>query len=123
MTSENVPRAFGRFLLGFALAATGAYLLTSNITVTSGYWYLWGHNVFHLTVVPLFLGLAILFYDARLRAGWLLTVAGAAILLAAILTNLHAYFRPTSLFNTLLMLGLLGAGLGLMARSIRAQGA
>jgi hypothetical protein len=33
--------------------------------------------------------------------------------------NLHAYFQPTSLFNTLLMLGLLAFEIGLIARSPR----
>ncbi len=32
------------------------------------------------------------------------------------------YFRATSLFDTLVILGLLAGGLGLVARSLRAQG-
>jgi hypothetical protein len=38
-----------------------------------------------------------------------------------IIANLHIYFRPTSLFNTLIMLGLLVGGLGLIARALRAH--
>jgi hypothetical protein len=33
--------------------------------------------------------------------------------------NMDIYFRQTSLFNTLMMLGLLFGGLGLLARSLR----
>ncbi len=33
--------------------------------------------------------------------------------------NLHIYFRPTSLFDTILMLVLLAGGIGLVARSLR----
>ena len=51
--------------------------------------------------------------------GWLLTGLGAAIILAGILMNLDIYFRQTSLFNTLMMLGMLFGGLGLIARSLR----
>jgi hypothetical protein len=40
-----------------------------------------------------------------------------------IIANLHIYFRPTSLFDTLLILILLAGGLGLVARSLRAHGA
>jgi uncharacterized protein len=36
--------------------------------------------------------------------------------------NLRIYFRTTSLFDTLVMLGLLAGGLGLIARSLRASG-
>lgn len=45
--------------------------------------------------------------------------AGCLIILAGELMNLHFYFQPTSLFNTLLMLGLLASGIGLIARSLR----
>jgi hypothetical protein len=54
--------------------------------------------------------------------GWALAAAGALIILAGIIANLGIYFRPTSLFDTLLILGLLAGGLGLVARSLRAQG-
>ena len=53
--------------------------------------------------------------------GWLLLIAGAAILLAGILMNLQIYFQSTSLFNTLVMLVLLFGGLGLIARSLRSH--
>lgn len=55
--------------------------------------------------------------------GWVLTVAGAVIIFVGILTNLDIYFRPTSLFNTLMMLVLLLGGIGLIARSLRARSA
>jgi hypothetical protein len=37
--------------------------------------------------------------------------------------NLRIYFEPTSLFDTLVMLVLLAGGIGLVARSLRPQGA
>jgi hypothetical protein len=37
------------------------------------------------------------------------------------LANLHIYFQPTSLFDTLVMLGLLAGGIGLVVRSFRAM--
>ena len=43
-----------------------------------------------------------------------------SIILAGVLMNMDIYFRQTSLFNTLMMLGLLVGGLGLIARSLRA---
>jgi hypothetical protein len=45
--------------------------------------------------------------------------AGCLIILAGELMNLHFYFQPTSLFNTLLMRGLLASGRGLIERSLR----
>jgi len=51
--------------------------------------------------------------------GWLLTAAGALFIFAGIIANMHIYFQPTSLFNTLVMVILLVGGLALIARSIR----
>jgi hypothetical protein len=127
-TSQGTPRGaggtpggVGEFFLGVALAAAGGYLLTNQVTVTSGFWRLWGHSAFGMALAPLFLGIAVLFFNGRSVLGWVLTVAGAAVILAGVLTNLDIYFHPTSLFNTLVMLALLAGGLGLIARSLRAH--
>jgi predicted membrane channel-forming protein YqfA (hemolysin III family) len=111
----------GTFLLGLGMAIAGGWLLTNQVTVTSGYWHLWGYNGFGLSLIPLILGIGFLFFNGRSIAGWLLTFAGAVIIFVGILTNLDIYFRPTSLFNTILMLVLFAGGIGLVARSLRAQ--
>ena len=112
----------GEFLLGLGMAVAGAYLLTQRVTVTSGYWALWGYNAFGLSLLPLLFGIGVLFFNGKSIAGWLLTFAGVVIILTGIIMNLGVYFQPTSLFNTLVMLALLAAGVGLVARSLRAHG-
>jgi hypothetical protein len=67
----------------------------------------------------LLIGVGLLFFDGKSVLGWLLTMAGAVIILVGILMNLRIYFERTSLFNTLVMLCLLAGGLGLVARSLR----
>jgi hypothetical protein len=61
----------------------------------------------------------ILFWDGKSIIGWLLTLAGALFIFAGIIANMHIYFQPTSLFNTMVMLILLVGGLVLIARSLR----
>ncbi len=109
----------GTFVIGFLMAIAGGYLLTNQVTVTSGYWRLWGYNAFGLSLLPFVVGIAILFFNGRSIPGWVLTVAGAVIILVGILMHMEIYFRPTSLFNTLAMLVLLLGGIGLVARSLR----
>ncbi|HUR80315.1 MAG TPA: hypothetical protein VM733_06095 [Thermoanaerobaculia bacterium] len=111
----------GLFLLGFVMAVAGGYLLTNQVTVTSGFWTLWGHNAFGLTLLPFVAGIAFLFFDGKSVVGWVLTIAGAVILFVGIIANLEIYFRATSLFNTLLMLVLLLGGIGLIARAVRSS--
>ena len=60
-----------------------------------------------------------LFYDGKSVMGWVLTVGGAVSSFVGILVNLQVYFRPTSLYSTIVMLVLLAGGIGLVARSLR----
>jgi uncharacterized protein len=110
----------GMFFSGAALVVAGAYLLLTRVSVVSGGWLFYGYNAFGLTLFPLLIGIGVLFYNGRSILGWLLTAAGALIILVGIVANLHIYFQPTSLFDTLMMLGLLAGGIGLVARSLRA---
>ena len=111
----------GIFLIGLVMAVAGGWLLTNQVTVTSGYWQWGGYNAFGLSLIPLIFGIGLLFFNGRSMAGWLLTFCGAIIIVAGIITNLEIYFRPTSLFNTVMMLILLAGGIGLVARSLRAR--
>lgn len=115
----GTPGGVGTFFVGLLMAVAGGYMLTSQVTVTSGFWAFFGHSTFGLTLVPMLLGVGLLFFDGRSPLGWILTAAGAVIIFAGILMNLQIYFQPTSLFNTLVMLVLLVGGLGLVARSLR----
>ena len=53
--------------------------------------------------------------------GAAMVVAGALIIVVGIIANLHVYFQPSSLFDTLLILTLIAGGIGLVARSLRAM--
>jgi len=127
MSNERVRGAggtsggIGQFLLGLCMAVAGGYLLTNQVTVTTTWWRWGGYSAFGLSLIPLIFGIGLLFFNGRSVAGWLLTIAGAVIIFAGILTHLDIYFQQTSLFNTLLMLVLLAGGIGLVARSLRAQ--
>ena len=111
----------GLFLIGLGMAVAGGWLLTNQVTVTSGFWQWGGYNTFGLTLIPLIVGIGFLFFNGRSMVGWLLTFCGTIIILAGIITNLEIYFRPTSLFNTVMMLALLAGGIGLVARSLKAR--
>ena len=118
----GTPGGIGEFLLGLGMAVAGAYMLTSRVTVSGGYWTMWGYNSFGLSLVPLIFGIGLLFFNGRSVAGWLLLFVGVVIIFAGVLMNLQIYFQQTSLFNTVVMLVLLAGGIGLVARSLRAHG-
>ena len=117
----GTPGGVGQFVCGVVMAAAGGYLLSNQVQVTTSFWHFWGGSSFGLTLLPLMIGIGLLFFNGRSVAGWLLSIAGLAIIVAGILMNMDIYFRPTSLFNTLVMLGLLAGGCGLVARSLQAR--
>jgi zinc transporter ZupT len=109
----------GEFCVGLLMVVVGGYLILNQVTVSTTFWAFWGYNSFGLTLLPLLAGIGWLFFDGRSTLGWLLVIFGAAIIFIGIIANLSIYFRPTSLFNTVLMLVLLVGGLGLIARALR----
>jgi hypothetical protein len=115
----GTPGGIGTFLFGLGMAIAGGYLILNQTQVTSGYWSWWGTNTFGLTLIPLIIGIGLLFFNGRSIAGWLLAGGGALIILVGIISHLQIYFQQTSLFGLIMMLALFAGGLGLMARALR----
>ena len=118
----GTPGGLGEFVAGFAMSCVGGYLLTNQVSVAGSYWSFYGTSTFGITLIPMLIGIGMLFWSGRSVLGWLLTAGGALFILAGVIANLHIYFQPTSLFNTLVMLVLLVGGLGLIARAMRPHG-
>src|SRR5438132_10320024 len=121
----GTPGGVGTFFFGLALAVVGGYLVLNQVQVSSSFNFfgLWGWNRpagFGLTMLPLLIGVGVLFFDGKSKIGWILSVGGLLTIPAAILMSLSIHWAQTSLFNTLLMFGMLAAGFGLVARSLRA---
>jgi uncharacterized protein len=117
----GTPGGLGEFFAGLAMAAGGGYLLMNQVTVSSGFWQLWGYNAFGISLIPLLIGIALVFFDGRSKLGWALTAFGAIVIVLGIITNLTINYRPTTLFNTLIILALLAGGLGLIVRSVKSH--
>ena len=118
----GTPGGIGQFFIGLMCAVAGGWLLTNQVHVSSGGgWYLWGMNGFGLSLIPFILGVGMIFFNGKSILGWLLLAAGITIIIVGVLANLRIYFQPTSLFNTLMMLGLLAGGIGAMAAALRVK--
>jgi hypothetical protein len=116
----GTPGGLGEFVIGLVLAGIGAYLLFNQVQVHTSFWRFGGlANSFGISLIPLLLGVAVLFFNGRSVLGWVLAVGGLLFIIVGVIANMDIYFQRTSLFNTLIMLGLLAAGLGLIARSLR----
>lgn len=105
------------------MASIGFYLLFNHVYVQTSFGHPSGFGVFGnsfgLSLLPLLFGIGTLFVNGRSILGWALTVGGLLFIAAGILMNMHIYFRTTTLFDALMMFGLIAAGLGLIVKSLR----
>jgi hypothetical protein len=114
------PGGIGEFLIGLVLTGIGVYLLFQRVTVHTSFWRFGGvGSGFGITLIPLVLGIAVLFFNGKSILGWLLTLGSLLFIVVGVIANMDIYFERTSLWNTLVMLGLMGAGIGLVARGLR----
>lgn len=122
------------FLAGAGLSLLGLWLFFDSVHFTSGHPGLlstalhggrpgggggpsWGQTTsMGVLLVPLFVGVAALFFDARRTWAWVLTWIGAAILLIEIVSRMRPEFHVKA-SHAILMLVLIAGGLGLMLRA------
>ena len=114
----GTPGGIVEFFVGLAMTIVGAYLITNQVVVVSNFWSVWGYNTFGLSLLPLIVGIGILFFNGKSIIGWVLLFAGVLFIFAGILMNLQIYFQRTSLFNTIIMIVLLAGGIGLIFRGL-----
>lgn len=119
----GTPGGTRTFLLGIVMVIIGGYLLFNQVQVTSGYGF-WNFGIggygtsFGITLIPLLLGIAILFANGKSLVGRVLTGGGLLMIVVGIIANLDIHFRQTSLLNTIIMLTCLVGGIGLVVRSV-----
>ena len=127
----GTPGGTWLFFSGLVLAAAGLWFFLSNVhVVTRDFGMLSGAfsrgmlgggmpaMSTGIVFAPIFFGLVLLFYDARMKWGWALFYTGLAIIVIEILSRIQ-FLMDMRTSNLLLMLGMIAAGIGMMLRSFR----
>jgi hypothetical protein len=116
--SENGGREKGNaltFFIGILILGVGVYLIFQNTIVTSNFGLssmIGFEPPFGLVLLPLIIGIIVLFVNEKSILGWLLVIFGVIFILLGILMGLHIRFKPTTVFVTILMYGMTAAGIG-----------
>ncbi|MBC7894550.1 MAG: hypothetical protein H7066_04000, partial [Cytophagaceae bacterium] len=55
----------GLFFAGLAMVVGGGYVLLQRVTVSSGFWEFGGRNTFGLSMLPLLVGIGVLFFNGK----------------------------------------------------------
>jgi len=115
----GTPGGLVEFAVGAVMVVIGSYLFMQHLMVSSSIRVLWGAGGSGIALLILLVGIGILFFSGRAVIGWIMVGIGALMILISVISNLVVYFMPTTLFQTVLMLGLVFGGLGLVARALR----
>src|SRR5262245_19420395 len=95
----------GEFLVGIQLIAVGGYLFLDNVVVTTSGWGQFHSGrfttSFGVALIPLLIGIGMLFFDGKSKLGWLLTVGAGAAIVVGIISILTAAWRTTSLITAI----------------------
>lgn len=117
---NNGEGSLGSFFLGAVLFSIGVYLIFQNTIISTQFSLmdLVGFNPpFGLVILPLLIGIGILFFNEKSILGWFITIFGIITILLGILMGLRIYFKPVTLYQGVLMYGMTAAGMGLIAKA------
>jgi hypothetical protein len=116
----------GKFLLGLIMMCGGFYLLLNGIVVSSSFGFgtrLFGVGPMGLTggmiLIPLIIGIGMVFYNARSYLGWLIAIASFGALVFGVISSVSLNLRTMTAFELLVILTLAFGGLGLFLNSLR----
>jgi len=117
----------GQFLLGLIMMCGGFYLLLSGIVVSSNFGLstrLFGVGAgFGITggmiLIPLMIGIGMVFYNARNYLGWMVAICSFAALVFGVVSSVSLNLRTMSAFELIMILTLAIGGLGLFLRSLK----
>ncbi|MFZ5480754.1 MAG: hypothetical protein ACOZNI_28600 [Myxococcota bacterium] len=117
----GTPGGMGEFVVGVLMTLAGGGLLVSRMMVSSGLGALFGFNVTGPALLGMLVGFGFLFFSARSVVGWLLTVGSFLTIFVAVLAGLRVWLAPTPFPILVGIFVLLGGGLGLVAKAVRAH--
>jgi hypothetical protein len=116
----------GQFFLGLVMMCGGFYLLLNNVIVSSSFGLgsrMFGIGGFGITggiiLIPLIIGVGMIFYNARSYLGWLIAVVAFFAMVFGVISSVSLDLRTMSAFSLITILVLAFGGLGLFLRSLR----
>lgn len=110
-----------QFFIGFVLLGAGVYWILNSFEVSSS----WGlYSFFGLNItggvmmIPLLVGIGLLFFCEKKIIGGCVTVLGLAIILISLLSSVSFHARYNTLYVYVLMFGMVAAGAGLLIKTL-----
>lgn len=122
----GTPGGIGRFFLGLIMLIGGGYLLLDSIHVHNNFHFgtrMFSYGGYGITsgiiLIPMMLGIGIVFYNAKNFIGWLLFIGSLVALIFGVISNIQFTMESMSLFSLLVILVLFVGGIGLLLSSLK----
>lgn len=106
------------FVLGILCLGAGLFLIGQAVSVSTA----WGLRVgsFYLpsglVILPLLIGIGMLFYNHKSNAWKIVTALGVLFIVLAVILSVRITLHRLSLFDFILMFGLIAGGVALLLR-------
>ncbi len=109
------------FFLGIIMLGAGLFMLSKRVMLYSN-WYIWRIGSFDMTsglvTVPLLIGIIWQFYNPKSIIPKIIMILGAVFIIATIIMSIKISFIATSLFDYIIIMGLIAAGSGLLLKTL-----
>ena len=109
------------FFVGIIVFLIGVYMIFQNTVISTGFsltGMLGFTPNFGIVLLPLLIGIIVLFFNHHSILGWFLIILGILIILMGILMGLRIRFMPVSLFEGIFMFGMTAAGIGVTLKGL-----
>lgn len=123
MTTTSGIASELNIFIGLGLLLTSVLMIFHHVKVGSGWlsWLGFGGQGFGFVIIPLLIGLGVIFYNAKSKAGWIITAASCALIFFAVLSQLVMIFPTTSLLGLIIMFLPLALGVAMLMKGLSGQ--
>ena len=109
------------FFLGIVLVGAGLFMLSKRVMIHSS-WYSWRIGSFNLSsgtiIIPLIIGIIWYFANPKSIASKIIITLSIIFIVISIIMSVSIHFVTTSMYDYVLILGMAGAGAGLLLRTV-----
>ena len=110
-----------QFFIGIVLLGAGLFMLSKRVMVHSS-WYVWQIGGFDLSsgtvTIPLIIGIIWYFINNKSIAAKILIVLSVVFIIVSIIMSIRINFVTTSMFDYILIFGMVAAGKGLLLKTL-----
>ena len=106
-------------VIGIVLLAAGLFMLSKRVMVHTG-WYTWRIGGFDISsgtvIIPLIIGVIWYFYNPKSKLSKIIIGLGVLFIVLSIIMSVSINFVTSSMFDYILILGMIAAGCGLLLK-------